>query len=67
MVDVSPYLKWTPTWSSAAGDDESLLDEAPDDAEGVVERTVSLLDHQLVGAADHDGDGGTLNEDERLN
>ena len=33
--------------------DQPLLDQAADDTQGVVDGALGLLDHQLVGAADH--------------
>ncbi|GMT16736.1 hypothetical protein PFISCL1PPCAC_8033, partial [Pristionchus fissidentatus] len=44
--------------STTTGKQESLLDEASDDTEGVVEGAISLLKHQLVGSTEKDGDGG---------
>ncbi len=55
---VNAALKFT--WSSTPGDEVPLLDQAPDDAESVVEGAVRLFDHQLVGPADDDWNGGAL-------
>merc|ERR1739847_125554 len=35
--------------SSTSSNEEPLLDQAPDDAQSIVEGAVRLLDHQLVG------------------
>ena len=42
---------------SSSGDHETLLDERPDDALSVVDGSVSLGEHQLVGATEEDGHG----------
>ena len=41
---------------AAAGDESAPLDQASDDAEGVVERSISFVEDELVGAAEKDGD-----------
>ena len=42
---------------AAASDQEALLDQAADNAEGVMDGAVRLLQHELVGAADDDRAG----------
>ncbi len=40
--------------------DSPFLDKAADDAQGIVQRTLSFLQHQLVRAADHDRHGAGI-------
>lgn len=46
------YIKGTHTRAHTP-----FFDKAADDTESVVDRALSLLDHQLVGAAHHDAYG----------
>lgn len=44
------HLDGSSTWNQ-----ESLLDEGSDDTEGVMEGSLSLLEHELVGSSNEDG------------
>ena len=48
------------TGSSAAGNEKLLLHEALDDAERIVQRSVSLLQHKFVRAAQNERHGAAL-------
>lgn len=50
---------------STAGDQESLLHQASDDTEGVMQRSIGLLKDQLVGSSHDDANGSTLIVDAR--
>ena len=43
------------TWCTAAVDQHGFLNEAPEDAEGVVKRPVGFLQKKAVGASENDG------------
>ena len=49
------FHKLLRTWCTTAVDQHGFLNEAPEDAEGVVKRPVGFLQKKAVGASENDG------------